>query len=71
MLIIEQATSLDWIWKELKNLYQITHVGKDFLNIVDIKYDPENSFLKEKASMLVYKQAKSRASARLCTNFVR
>ena len=41
MLIIEQATSLDWIWKELKNLYQITHVGKDFLNIVDIKYDPE------------------------------
>ena len=41
MLIIEQATSLEWIWKELKNLYQITHVGKDFLNIVDIKYDPE------------------------------
>jgi len=41
MVIIEQATSLEWIWNELKNVYQITHVGKDFLNIVDIKYDPE------------------------------
>ena len=41
MVIIEQATCLEWIWNELKNVYQITHVGKDFLNIVDIKYDPE------------------------------
>ena len=41
MTIIEQATSIDWIWNELKNVYQITHVGKDFLNIVDIKYDPD------------------------------
>ena len=41
MTIIEQSTSLEWIWTELKNVYQITHVGKDFLNIVDIKYDPE------------------------------
>ena len=41
MTILDQATSLDWIWTELKNIYQIVHVGKDFLNIVDIKYDPD------------------------------
>ena len=41
MTIIEQSTSLQWIWDELKNVYQITHVGKDFLNIVDIKFDPD------------------------------
>ena len=40
MTIIEQSTSLDWIWNELKGIYQIVHVGKDFLNIVDIKFDP-------------------------------
>ena len=40
MSIIEQSTSLDWIWNELKGIYQIVHVGKDFLNIVDIKFDP-------------------------------
>ena len=40
MSIIEQSTSFDWIWNELKSIYQITHVGKDFLNIVDIKFDP-------------------------------
>ena len=39
MTIIEQSTSFDWIWNELKSIYQIVHVGKDFLNIVDIKYD--------------------------------
>ena len=42
MTIIEQSTSLQWIWDELKNVYQITHVGKDFLNIVDIKFDPDS-----------------------------
>ena len=39
MTIIEQSTSFNWIWNELKNIYQIVHVGKDFLNIVDIKFD--------------------------------
>ena len=41
--IIEQSTSLDWIWTELKYIDQITHhvSGRDFLNLVDIKYDPE------------------------------
>jgi hypothetical protein len=42
MSIIEQSTSLDWIWNELKSIYQIVHVGKDFLNIVDIKFDPSS-----------------------------
>ena len=37
MTIIQQATSFEWIWQEIKNIYQITHRGKDFLNIVDIK----------------------------------
>lgn len=40
MVIINQATSLQWIWDELKTIYQITSKGKDFLSIVDIKYDP-------------------------------
>ena len=40
MSIIEQSTSFDWIWNELKSIYQIIHVGKDFLNIVDIRFDP-------------------------------
>ena len=31
--------SLEWIWQELKNVYQITHRGKGFLSIVDIKWD--------------------------------
>ena len=39
MTIIQQATSFEWIWQEIKNIYQITHRGKDFLNIVDIKWD--------------------------------
>ena len=39
MTVIQQATSLEWIWQELKNVYQITHRGKDFLSIVDIKWD--------------------------------
>ena len=39
MTIIEQSTSFEWIFSELKNIYQIVHVGKDFLNIVDIKFD--------------------------------
>ena len=39
MTVIEQSTSFEWIWTELKNIYQIVHVGKDFLNIVDIKFD--------------------------------
>ena len=39
MTIIQQATSLEWIWQEMKNIYKITHCGKDFLNIVDIKWD--------------------------------
>ncbi len=42
MTIIEQSTSFDWIWNELKSIYQIVHVGKDFLNIVDIKFDPNS-----------------------------
>ena len=40
MTIIQQATSFEWIWQEIKNIYQITHRGKDFLNIVDLKWDP-------------------------------
>ena len=40
MTILQQATSFEWIWQEIKSIYQITHRGKDFLNIVDIKWDP-------------------------------
>ena len=39
MTVIEQSTSFEWIFNELKNIYQIVHVGKDFLNIVDIRFD--------------------------------
>ncbi len=41
MLVIRQATSLNWIWNELTVIYQHQHKGKDFLGIVDIHYDPE------------------------------
>ena len=41
MTVIQQSTSLEWIWQEIKTVYQITHRGKDFLNIVDIKWDPD------------------------------
>ena len=40
MVILDQATSMNWIWEELKTVYQITSKGKDFLGIVDIKWDP-------------------------------
>lgn len=40
MTILQQSTSFEWIWQEIRNIYQITHRGKDFLNIVDIKWDP-------------------------------
>ena len=40
MTILQQATSFEWIWQEIKSIFQITHRGKDFLNIVDIKWDP-------------------------------
>ena len=40
MVIINQSTSFEWIWNELKTVYQITSRGKDFLSIVDIKWDP-------------------------------
>ena len=41
MLVIRQATSLNWIWNELTVIYQHQHKGKDFLGIVDIQYDPD------------------------------
>ena len=40
MMVIKQATSLQWIWNELQIIYQHTHKGKDFLSIVDIEWDP-------------------------------
>ena len=40
MMIIKQATSLQWIWDELQTIYQHVHKGKDFLSIVDIDWDP-------------------------------
>ena len=41
MLVIRQATSLQWIWNELTVIYQHQHKGKDFLGIVDIQFNPE------------------------------
>ena len=40
MVIINQSTSFEWIWNELRTVYQITSRGKDFLSIVDVKWDP-------------------------------
>ena len=41
MLVIRQATSLEWIWSELQIIYQHEHKGKQFLGIVDINWDPD------------------------------
>ena len=41
MLVIRQATSLDWIWSELQIIYQHEHKGKQFLGIVDINWNPD------------------------------
>ena len=43
MHIIKQATSLKWIWDELRYVYQHQHKGKDFLNIVEIKWNPPHT----------------------------
>ena len=41
MLVIRQATSLEWIWSELQIIYQHEHKGKQFLQIVDIQWNPD------------------------------
>ena len=43
MVIINQSTSFEWIWNELRTVYQITSRGKDFLSIVEIKWDPTST----------------------------
>ena len=43
MHIIKQATSLNWIWQELSLIYGHQHKGKDFLNIVDIEWNPPHT----------------------------
>ena len=43
MHIIKQATSLNWIWTELQIAYQHQHKGKNFLNITDIQWNPQDS----------------------------
>jgi hypothetical protein len=42
MMIIKQATSLQWIWNKLQIIYQHEHKGKGFLSIVDIERNPTN-----------------------------
>jgi hypothetical protein len=42
MMIIKQATSLQWIWNKLQIIYQHEHKGKGFLSIVDIDWNPTN-----------------------------
>lgn len=42
MMVVQQATSLKWIWNELTVIYQHQHKGKEFLSIADIEYNPNN-----------------------------
>lgn len=39
-MIINQASSLNWIWEELTIIYQHQHKGKEFLAIADLDYNP-------------------------------
>lgn len=43
MHIIKQATSLKWIWSELQHAYQHQHKGKNFLNIIDIQWNSQET----------------------------
>ena len=39
--IVRHSTSLDWIYNEVREDYEIQTKGIHFLNIVDLTYDPE------------------------------
>ena len=39
--IVRHSTSLDWIYKKIREDYDIQTKGIHFLNIVDLTYDPE------------------------------
>ena len=43
MHVIRQSSSLAWIWQELSQIYGHQHKGKDFLNIVDIEWNPPHT----------------------------
>ena len=43
MHIIKQATSLAWVWSELQHAYQHQHKGKNFLNIIDIQWNSQET----------------------------
>ena len=40
MMVLNQATSIQWIYNEMKILYQLENKGKDFVNIVNMKFNP-------------------------------
>ena len=40
--IVRHATSLDWIYNKLRETYNIQQKGIHFLNIIELKYDPEH-----------------------------
>ena len=40
--IVRHATSLDWIYNKLRETYHIQQKGINFLNIIELKYDPEH-----------------------------
>ena len=43
LIIIKHCTSIDWIYKRLRQDFDIEHKGIHFLNIADLSYDPETT----------------------------